>query len=72
MKVHPEPLGDDALEVDPVPAHNAVLLTIRTGLGGPGELGKLLREAGFRAIDPVSISPSGPDALKRWTQSRSV
>ena len=32
MKVDPEPLGDDPLEVDPPPAHDAVLLTIRTRL----------------------------------------
>jgi len=25
MKVHPEPLGDDPLEVDPSPAHDAEL-----------------------------------------------
>ena len=31
MKVDPEPLGDDALEVDPPLAHDAVLLPIRAG-----------------------------------------
>ena len=30
MKVDAEPLGDDALEVEPTPAHDLVLLTIRT------------------------------------------
>jgi hypothetical protein len=43
MKVDPEPLGDDALEVDPTPAHDAVLLTIRSGLDDPRELSQLLR-----------------------------
>jgi hypothetical protein len=42
MKVHSEPLGDDPLEVDPTPAHNAVDLTIRTGLDDPRELSRLL------------------------------
>ena len=32
MKVDAEPLGDDALEVEPTPAHDAVDLTIRTRL----------------------------------------
>ena len=29
MKIDPEPLGDDTLEVEPTPAHDAVDLTIR-------------------------------------------
>jgi hypothetical protein len=28
MKADPEPLGDDAIEVDPTPAHDPVLLAI--------------------------------------------
>ena len=43
MKVDAEPLGDDALEVDPSPAHDAVLFTIRPGLDDLRELGQLLR-----------------------------
>ena len=39
VKVDAEPLGDDALEVDPPPAHDAVLLTIRPGLDDLRELG---------------------------------
>jgi hypothetical protein len=51
MKVDAEPLGDDPLEVDPTPAHDAVELKIQ-----------------------LSMSPSGPEALKRrsgaWTGRR--
>src|ERR1700727_482464 len=43
MKVDAEPLGDDALEVEPTPAHDAVLLTIRTRLDDLRELSQLLR-----------------------------
>ena len=42
MKLDAEPLGDDALEVDPPPAHDAILLTIRAGLDDLRELGQLL------------------------------
>jgi hypothetical protein len=42
MKVDAEPLGDDPLEVDPPPAHDAIDLTIRAALDDPGELGPLL------------------------------
>src|SRR6202020_1644382 len=43
MKVDAEPLGDDAFEVEPTPAHDAVLLTIRTRLDDLRELSRLLR-----------------------------
>ena len=43
MEVDPELLGDDAFEVDPPPAHDSILLTIRTGLDDLRELGQLLR-----------------------------
>ena len=42
MKLDPEPLGDDALEVNPAPAHDAILLTIRAGLDDLRELSQLL------------------------------
>jgi hypothetical protein len=42
MKVDAEPFGDDALEVDPPPANDAVDLTIRTGLDDPRELDQLI------------------------------
>ena len=73
MKVDAEPLGDDALEVDPPPAHDAVLLMIRTRLDDLREPSQLLRRR--RGLGPsvqLSMRPSGPDPLKRWTQSRSV
>src|SRR6202020_1372888 len=73
MKVDAEPLGDDAFEVEPTPAHDAVLLTIRTRLDDLRELSQLLR--GKKRLGPsvqLSTRPSGPDPWKRWTQSRSV
>ena len=58
MKVHPEALGDDPLEVDPPPAHDPVLLTIRADLDDPGKLSQLLfREAGLGAIGPAADEP---------------
>ena len=73
MKVDTEPLGDDAFEVEPTPAHDPVLLTIRTRLDDLRELSQLLRER--RGLGPsvqLSTRPSRPDPLKRWTQSRKV
>jgi len=43
MKIDAEPFGDDALEVDPPPAHDAVPLTIRTRLDDLRQLSQLLR-----------------------------
>ena len=43
MKVDAEPLGNDAFEVEPTPAHDPVLLTIRTRLDYLRELSPLLR-----------------------------
>ena len=42
MKVDAEPFGDDALEVDPPPANDAVLRTIRSDLDDPRELDQLI------------------------------
>src|ERR1700733_3108282 len=54
MKVDAEPLGDDALEVEPPPAHDPVLLTIRAGLDDLGELSQLLRrKARLGTLRPV-------------------
>ena len=53
MKVDTEPLGDDAFEVEPTPAHDPVLLTIRTRLDDLRELSQLLRRKG-EAWDPPS------------------
>jgi hypothetical protein len=50
VKLAPEPLSDDALEVHPSPAHDPVLLTIRPSFDDGGELGQLLsRQARLRA-----------------------
>src|SRR5271155_2518138 len=58
MKVDAEPLGDDALEIDPSPADNAVLLTIGAGLDDPGEFSPLLgRQARLRTLGPVVEEP---------------
>jgi hypothetical protein len=73
MKVDAEPFGDNALEVDPTPAHHPVDLTIRAGLDDLRELSSCSAER--RGLGPsvqLSIRLSGPEALKRWTQSRSV
>ena len=43
MKLDAEPLGDDAFEVEPTPAHDPFLLTIRTRLDDLRELSQLLR-----------------------------
>ncbi len=53
MKVDAEPLGDDALEVEPTPAHDAVLLPIRTRLDDLRELGPVAPPKG-EAWDPPS------------------
>jgi hypothetical protein len=54
MKVDAEPLSDDALEVDPPPAHDAVLLTIRTRLDDLREPSPLLRrKARLGTLRPV-------------------
>ena len=41
VKVNSEPFGDDPLEVDPPPAHDPVLLAIRSGLDELRDLGQL-------------------------------
>jgi hypothetical protein len=64
MKVDAEPLGDDALEVDAPPAHNAVDLAIGARCSSD--------RRGFGPSVQLSNRPSGPEALKRWIQSRSV
>jgi hypothetical protein len=81
MKVDAEPLGDDALEVEPTPAHDAVDLTIRARLDDlPGPTSTICanrascsaERRGFGPSVQLSRSLFGPEALKRWTQSRSV
>src|SRR3984957_16213078 len=54
MKVDAEPLGDDALEVEPTPAPDPVLLAIRTRLDDLRELSQLLRrKARLGTLRPV-------------------
>jgi hypothetical protein len=52
VKVDAEPLSDDALEVDPPPPHDAVLLTIRPGLEDLRKLGPLLLRQGRLGTPP--------------------
>jgi hypothetical protein len=42
MKVHAEPFGDDALEVDALPVHDAVDVTIGASFHDLRELGQML------------------------------
>jgi hypothetical protein len=59
MKVDAESLGDDALEIDPPPTHDAVLLTIRTVLHDLRKLSQLFRrQARLRTFRPV-VADSG-------------
>lgn len=54
VEVDAEPLGNDPLEIDPTPAHDAVLLAVRTGLDDlrqPGQL--LVGEARLGTFGPV-------------------
>src|SRR5271154_4144450 len=54
MKVDAEPLGDDTLEVEPTPAHDAIDLTIRTCLDDLRELSQLLRrKARLGTLRPI-------------------
>ena len=69
----PEALGDDALQVDPAPAHDAIYGAVRTGLDDLGQFRLLLgRQPRRLALRPMSFRPSGPCSLKRCTQSRKV
>jgi hypothetical protein len=58
MKVDAEPLGDDAFEVEPTPAHDPVLLTIRTRLDDLRELSQCSPKD--EAWDPPSSCRRGP------------
>src|SRR5687768_4021870 len=55
---HPEALGDEALQVDPPPAHDAMHGPIRTGLDELGQLGLLRgRQARRMALGPGVPQP---------------
>ena len=63
MKVDAEPLGDDAFEVDPTPAHDAVLLTIWTRHDDLRQLSQLhRRKARLGTLRPVV--DEGPDPTR--------
>ena len=52
--VDAEPLGDDALEVDPPPAHDPVFLAVKASFHNLSELGQLvLRKARLGTLGPV-------------------
>ena len=76
VEVDAEPLGDDALEVDPPPAHEAVLLTIRPGLDEGRERGQLLRrQAGLRAVRPIvdqALQTRGVEAMHPVAQGLAI
>jgi hypothetical protein len=72
MKLDAEPLGDDSLEVDPPPAHDAVDMTIRAGFDDLGELSQLLRrKARLGTLRPVvdeAVRTRGVEAMDPVTQ----
>ena len=54
VEVDAEPLGDDALEINPPPAHDAIFLAIRPSLDDLCELGQLLpRQTRLGTVRPV-------------------
>ena len=70
---HPEAFEDDPLQVDPAPPDHAVHGPVRAGLDERGDLSALpLRQARLGTLGPAVRRPSGPYALNRCTQSRSV
>ena len=60
MKVDAEPLGDDPLEIDASPAHDAIFPTLRAGLDDLRKLSQLLR----RQTRPGAIRPVVDEALR--------
>ena len=58
MEVDVEPLGDDTLEIDTPPAHDAIFLAVWASLDDSGDLGHLLgRQTRLRAFGPVVERP---------------
>jgi hypothetical protein len=77
MKVNAEPLGDDAFEVEPTPAHDPVLLTIQTRLDDLRELSQLLlrrktRLGTFRPVVDEALQTRPVEATDPVTQRRSM
>ena len=72
---NPEALDDNALQIDPPPAYDAMHIPVRPGLDKLRDLRELLRRETGDGLPPwtsLSKRPSGPCSLNRWTQSRSV
>ena len=76
MKVDAEPLGDDPLEIDPSPAHDAILFTIRPDLDDLRNLGQLLRRQARlgtrRPIVDEAPRPGGVEAMHPVAQRLAV
>ena len=76
MIVDAEFLGDDALEVDPPPAHDAVDLAVRPRLDDRGELSQLLRrQTRLRALRPMveeALRPRCVEAVNPVAQGLAV
>src|ERR1700722_14662655 len=79
MRVDAEPPGDDALEVErvePTPAYDPVLLTIRPGRDDLRKLGPLLlrpaRLGTRRPIVDEATGPGGVEAMDPVTQRMAV
>ena len=73
MKVDAEPLRDDAFEVEPTPAHDPVLLTIRTRLDDLRELSQLLRrKTRLGTLRPVVAEALQTRPVEAMDQSRKV
>ena len=65
VEVDAEPLGDDALKIDPPPAHDPVSLALRASLDDLRKLGHLLgRKPGLRVADRRGVPKNFPRALK--------
>src|SRR3974390_588069 len=76
MELDAEPFGDDAFEVDPTPAHDAVLLTIRAGFDDLRELSQLLRRkprlGTFRPVVDEALGTPRIEAMDPVTQGLAV
>jgi hypothetical protein len=74
--VDAEFLDDDALEVDPPPAHDAVDLTVGPRLDDRGELSQLLRrQTRLRALRPMveeAVRPRCVEAVDPVAQGLAV
>ena len=71
-----EPLGDDPLEIDPPPAHDAIFLTVRANLDDLRELSQLLRrQARFGTFRPVvdeALRPRSVEAMNPVAQRLAI